>query len=187
MHRQRMLMTAACAALVVAGCARSPRQRPLETTPIATGEGTMEAERKRLEGRWTLVSLTVATESGQQAAVDAVGMLVFDGFGNLRIEYRMSEAGRRTLEGLGIAMPSPVLSIQGSVAIDPVAKQIVYAGADVQKRALGFDPDLAARRANPFTLERARYYRFDGENALTLTTRHENGSDAATAHWKKGS
>ena len=55
-------------------------------------------------------------------------MLTFDGFGNLEIEYRMSEAGRQTLESLGIRVPNPVLSTAGNVAIDPVKKQITYVG-----------------------------------------------------------
>jgi hypothetical protein len=147
----------------------------------------MEVERKKLQGRWTLVSLTVTPEKGQKAAVDATGIMTFDGFGNLQIEYRMSESGRKTLEGMGIKVPNPVLSTSGNVAIDPVGKQITYVGAENQKKALGFDPDLAARRANPFTLERVRYYAFQGDDALTLTTRHDNGTDAATAQWKRGS
>jgi hypothetical protein len=80
-----------------------------------------------------------------------------------------------------------VLSTAGNVAIDAVAKQITYVGSENQKKALGFDPDLAARRANPFTLERVRYYRFEDDNALTLMTRHDDGSEGATAVWKRSS
>ena len=82
----------------------------------------------------------------------------FDGFGNMNIEYRMSETGLKTLEGFGIKSPNPVISTTGSVAINPTAREIVYTGPDFEKRALGFDPDLAAQRANPFALERKRYY-----------------------------
>jgi hypothetical protein len=186
-HHARFLF-AACVAVTLAGCATpQPRQRPLNTTPIASGEGTMEAERKRLQGRWTLVSLTVTAQDGRKSPVDATGVLMFDGFGNLQIEYRMSAAGQQTLEGMGIKVPNPVLSTAGNVAIDPVAKQITYVGAENQKKALGFDPDLAARRANPFTLERVRHYSFEGDAGLTLITRHDNGTDAATAQWKRGS
>ena len=188
MTRHLAFVTAACATVVVAACATGqPRQRPLNTTPMASGAGTMEAERQKLQGRWTLASLTVTAENGKKAPVDATGVLTFDAFGNLQIEYRMSEAGQQTLESLGIKVPNPVLSTAGNVAIDPVGKQITYVGAENQKKALGFDPDLAARRANPFTLERVRYYRFDDENALTLMTRQADGSEAATAQWKRGS
>jgi hypothetical protein len=180
------VLGAVCITILLTACAKAqPRQRPLNTNPIASGTGTMEVERKKLQGRWTLASLTV-TENGRKAPVDATGVLTFDGFGNLQIEYRMSESGRKTLEGMGIKVPNPVLSTAGNVAIDPVGKQITYVGAENQKKALGFDPDLAARRANPFTLERVRYYRFDDENALTLMTRHDDGSEGATAQWKRG-
>ena len=188
MSRHSGLVCAVCVVVTLAGCAKAqPRQRPLKTNPIESGPGTMEEERKKLQGRWTLVSLTVTAEGGKKAPVDATGVMTFDGFGNLQIEYRMSESGRQTLEGLGIKVPNPVLSTSGNVAIDPVKKQITYVGAENQKKALGFDPDLAARRANPFTLERARFYRFDDENALTLMTRHDDGSEGATAQWKRAS
>src|SRR5262245_31023939 len=188
MKRRSRALVAACITMVIAGCAHGqPRQRPLNTTPMATGADTMEATRKRLQGRWTLTSLTVTAEDGRKSPVDATGVLTFDGFGNLQIEYRLSEEGRKTLEGLGIKTPSLVLSTSGNAAIDPVQRRITYSSADVQKRALGFDPDLAAQRANPFTLERVRNYTFVDDNNLTLTTRHDNGSDAAVAQWKRGS
>ncbi len=185
-HRHA-LVVAACLTFALAGCHKQPSTRPLKTSPVTTGEGTIEEARRKLQGRWTLLSLTVASEDGRQSAVDATGVLAFDGFGNLDIEYRLSEAGQKTLEGLGIKTPGPVLSTSGNVAIDPVQRQIRYAGVDVQKRALEFDPDLAARRANPFTLERMRYYSFADTGELTLTTRHDNGRDAAVAHWKRAS
>jgi hypothetical protein len=183
----RALLIGACAGLLLAGSAKAYGQRPIKTEPIASGAGTVEGERKRLEGRWTLVSLKVTPENGAAAAVDATGVMTFDDFGNLQIEYRMSDAGRRTLEGLGIRVPGPVLSTSGSVAIDPVTKQITYVGSENQKRALGFDPDLAARRANPFTLERVRHYEFEPGGDLTLATRHEGGSAAAEARWRRAS
>jgi hypothetical protein len=187
MIARRLAVAASLTLTLAAHPTGQPRTRLLATTLTSSDQEMMEAVRKRLQGRWALVSLTVTTEDGRHSAVDATGVLTFDGFGNLQIEYRMSEAGRQTLEGLGIKMPNPVLSTSGNVAIDTQQRRITYAGSDVQKRALGFDPDLAARRANPFTLERIRYYTFADDNNLTLTTRHDNGSDAAVAQWKRGS
>ena len=169
----------------VAACSASPRQRPIGVGDVNAGEGTVQAERAKLQGRWTLEALNVRNAAGRQSAVEAAGTMSFDGFGNLDVEYRFTEAGQKALEALGIKTPDLVVSTSGSVAIDPVKKLITYAGKDVQQRAMGFDPDLAARRANPFTLERVRYYTFGAEGGLTLTTRHEDGTDAATARWKK--
>jgi hypothetical protein len=186
--RHCVMAVAMCLPIALAACATgSPRQRPLDTSPIETGAGTIDAERKRLQGRWTLESLSVTSEDGRVTPIEATGALNFDGFGNLQIEYRMSESGRNALEGLGIKTPNLVLSTSGNVAIDPRQRQITYLAEGAQQRALGFDPDLAARRANPFTLERARFYTFVDDDTLTLATHHPNGSDAAMARWKRAS
>jgi hypothetical protein len=185
MTRHIQMCVVAGVMLAIAGCAASARQRPVGVGDVNGGEGSVQAERAKLQGRWSLDSLNVRNESGRQAKVDAVGTMAFDGFGNLEIEYRFTDDGQRTLEALGIKTPDKVVSTAGSAAIDPVKKLITYAGSDVQARALGFDPDLAARRANPFTLERVRYYAFGAAGVLTLTTRHADGTDAATAQWKK--
>ena len=67
--------------------------------------------------------------------------------------------------------------------IDTQSKRITYMPPDAASRA--FDPDLAAARANPFALERTRYYAMGADGVLTLTTRYDSGRDAATALWKK--
>ena len=89
------------------------------------------------------------------------------------------------LGALGIKTPNPVISTSGRVVIDPQKKLITYVGEDVKTQ--GFDPDLAARRANPFALERARFYEFGADGMLTLTSRYDNGKEAAVGRWKKSS
>jgi hypothetical protein len=168
------------------GCAASPRQRPIPTTPIAEGAMTADGVRKQLEGRWVLVSLNVSAEDGRRSEVEATGALTSDEFG-LSIEYRMSESGQKSLAALGIRSPNPVISTTGRVVIDPRQNQITYIGEDFEKRAQGFEPDLAARRANPFALERTRYYMFGDDGSLTLSTRYDSGKEAAVSHWKRSS
>jgi hypothetical protein len=177
------LILGSCACFVLGDCAASPRQRPLQTDPVSEGPGTIEAARKALEGRWTLVSLEVAAADGRRASVEASGLLTSDAFGNMSIEYRLSEAGQKALAELGVTSPNPVISTTGQVAIDTQQRRITYVAPDSQARP--FDPDLAARRANPFALERPRYYQLAADGVLTLTTRHDNGQDAATSRWKK--
>ena len=179
------LVILGCLALAAAACASRPRQTPLPTTPVNEGADTMSAVRKQLQGQWTLVSLNVTAEDGRQQAIDASGLLNSDAFGNLHIEYRMSDAGQKSLGALGIKTPNPVISTSGRVVIDPQKKLITYVGEDVKTQ--GFDPDLAARRANPFALERARFYEFGADGMLTLTSRYDNGKDAAVGRWKKSS
>jgi hypothetical protein len=165
------------------GCAASPRQRPLSLDPIASGANTVEAVRRQLEGRWTLISLEVASDDGRGASVEAVGQLELDSFGNLNVQYRLSDQGQKALEAMGVPSPNPIISTTGQAAIDPVKQQITYVAPDALSRA--FDPDLAARRNNPFALERVRHYALDEEGVLTLTTRHDNGRQAATSRWRR--
>ena len=63
------LLTLACAVLI-GGCAASERQRPIQTSRVATSGNTLEATRKQLEGRWTLVSLEYAAPDGRKTAVE---------------------------------------------------------------------------------------------------------------------
>lgn len=177
----------ASATLLLGGCASSPRQRPLPTKPIEEGSGTTTAARKQLEGRWALVSYTVTTADGRKADVDADGQLTFDGFGVLQMEYRLSDAGQKTLQGLGVGLNTPVISTGGNVVIDPQKHLITYTGKDYNQKLLSYDPELAKKRANPFALERTREYSFDADGTLTLRTRYENGKDAAVSRWKRGS
>lgn len=172
-------------AVAGAACAKAERQRPLPIARVDKGQDSMEAVRQALAGRWVLVSLHVTAADGRPAQVEATGALTSDAFGVLTIEYRMSEAGQKALETLGITAPNPVLSTSGRVVIDPRARRITYIDDATNQRAFGFDPAIAARRANPFTLERARYYAFGEDSTLRLATRHDNGRDAAVSVWKK--
>jgi hypothetical protein len=167
---------------VLAGCAAAPRQRPLPTKPIDQGADTISGERRALQGQWTLVSLDVATDDGRSRKVDAEGRLSFDEFANLSIEFRMSDAGIAALESIGVRSPNPVISTTGQASIDPAQHRITYVPPDAGSRA--FDPALAASRANPFALERVRYYTLD-DSVLTLMTRHDNGVNAATSRWRR--
>jgi hypothetical protein len=147
----------------------------------------LEEARKALQGNWTLVSLNTTAADGRSAAIDATGTLTFQAFGDMFIEFRMSLRGQETLAALGIKSPNPVLSTSGSVAIDAPQQRITYVGEDFQKRALGFDPDLAARRANPFALERIRYYQIAEDGTLSLSTRYDDGKVASVSRWKRSS
>jgi hypothetical protein len=171
--------------IMLAGCAGAPRTKPLPTKPVDEGVGTIEGVRKQLEGNWTLVSLTMHDAGGRSAPIDAEGKLVSDAFGNMEVEYRLSETGQKALGGLGIKSPNPVITTSGKVVIDTTSHRITYVGEDFSQRA--FDPDLAAKRANPFALERVRYYTLEPDGTLRLATRYDNGKDASVSRWKKGS
>jgi hypothetical protein len=177
----RLVMVAGVA-LGLAGCKSAPRARPIPTTKIDEGN-TTQAARKALEGKWTLIALSVSTADGKQATPEAAGELNVDEFGNVKLEYRLTEDGRRALERIGVRYPNPVISESGRAAIDPQKGTVTYIGEEAKANPL--DPDVAARRANPFSLERPRYYAIGADGVLTLTTHHDNGKDAAKSTWKK--
>ena len=76
---------------------------PLTNTPINTGTDSTTAARKALEGTWRLVSLEVANADGKKTTVQAEGELVLDAFANLKIIYRVAEAGLKALESVGVS------------------------------------------------------------------------------------
>lgn len=179
----RMAVLAVPAAVLLSGCAASERQRPIQTSRVPTSGNTLEAARKQFDGRWTLVSLEYAAPDGRRATVEGTaGTLTADSFGNLEIEYRLSDGGLKALETLGFKTPSAVISTAGRSVIDVDQKSIVY----VDDKAQPFDAKVAAARQNPFALERTRYYDFAADGQLTLKTRHDDGKDAAVSRWKKG-
>ena len=181
-HRSIVPFVLAC---LLAGCAASPRQRPVSAGDVGTGTGSLAEARKQLEGSWQLVSLRMAAADGRQTDVDATGSMSLDGFGNLHIEFRMSDAGQKALAGIGITSPNPVLTTTGRAAIDPQQQRVSYVGDDFVKSG-GMDAGVAARRANPMAVERVRYYKFEADGTLVLSTRYQDGKDASIARWKKG-
>jgi hypothetical protein len=156
---------------------------PVRGTPVAGGPDSIAAARKSLQGTWQLLSLDVAADDGRRTPVAAKGELRLDDFGNLAIEYRMSDEGVKALRTIGITPPNPVITTTGEVVIDANQRRITYVNAE--QRADPLDATLAAKRANPFALERVRYYNLGADGVLTLTTRHDSGRDAATSRWQR--
>jgi hypothetical protein len=184
-HHRFEVVLSLITVFAVAGCAAGPRARPLPTERVEEGPNSTTAVRKQFEGRWSLLSFKVTGPDGRQVDVDATGDLTFDGFGVLSIQYRMSDAGLKTLAGVGVKSPNPVISTTGRVVIDTQQNRITYLADDFEEKALGFDPKLAAARANPFALERIRHYTFGNDGTLTLSTRYDDGKDANVSHWKR--
>lgn len=178
---------ASCAVLILAfaaACASSPRQRPVSVGDVETGSGSLAEARKQLEGSWQLVSLRMANADGRQTDVDATGSLNLDGFGNLHIEFRMSAAGQKALSSIGITSPNPVLTTTGRAVIDPQQQRVSYVGDDFVKSG-GMDAGVAAKRNNPLAAERERYYKFDADGTLILSTRYPDGKEASIGRWKR--
>ena len=172
--------------VTMAGCAASPRQRPVSAGDVDTGPNSLTAARKQLEGHWVLVSLNISAEDGRKVEVDATGSLTSDSFGGLNIEFNMTEAGQKALASLGITSPNPRIATGGQAAINPRAQEITFVGNRFTTSG-GMDAETARRRQNPFALERIRYYSFDEQGILALATRYDNGKEAVVSRWKKSS
>ena len=186
-HHRLEVVLSLVTIFAVTGCAAAPRARPLPTERVEEGANSTAAARKQFEGRWSLISFKVSGPDGRQTNVDATGDLSFDGFGVLQIQYKMSDAGLKALASIGVKSPNPVISTTGRVVIDTQQHRITYLADDFEEKALGFDPKLAAARANPFALERIRYYAFGNDGTLTLSTKYDDGKDANVSQWKRSS
>jgi hypothetical protein len=181
-RRFRKLLVASTALVILSGCEAGPRTRPVPTNPV---EGTTAAARKELEGQWVLVSLRVTAADGRQSDIEATGSLDVDQYSVVQIEYRMSDAGLKALAAIGINYPNPVISTKGRAAIDVQHRQITYVDKELEQKARDYDRDVAARRANPFALERVRHYTIDPDGLLILSTRYDDGKDAMVSRWKR--
>lgn len=155
----KTLLPFALAALVVVvcvSCQAQPRQRPLDVGPVASGEGTVEFERRRLQGTWKLDRFEVVDSSGNNWVVRAQANLTYDEYGNLQVEGKLLEPlpGQTALE-------HPLLGYSGAIVIDPVRHQ--FRLADVQSvgkvdPALGTAIDTAHVRRYELTPKTLRIW-----------------------------
>ena len=125
---KKKLLSIALAALAAGtclSCEAQPRQRPLDIGPVTSGEGTVEFERRRLQGTWKLDRFEVVDSSGNNWVVKAQANLTYDEYGNLRVEGKLLEPlpGQTALE-------HPLLGYSGAIVIDPARHQ--FRLSDVQ-------------------------------------------------------
>ena len=108
------VILAALAVAICVSCQAQPRQRPLDIGPVTSGEGTVEFERRRLQGTWQLDRFEVVDSSGNNWVVKAQANLTYDEYGNLRVEGKLLEP----LPGQK-ALAHPLLGYNGAIVIDP--------------------------------------------------------------------
>jgi len=153
-------------ALLAAGCAAGPLNKPIKQGPVATGAGSLAEARKYLEGRWKLVSYQIrpAGRPPIELITGGSGTLSYDGFGNLDMQIRVTDAKiADDLRLAGIPLTGGVLSTTGRTAIDMQAKTLTY----VFEGQTNWVTDTS-----PLSPHRPRHWEVEG-NTLTLTT---NGS-----------
>lgn len=175
MKRIRYLsLAAACAAALTAGaCAAAPRGRPIRTTSIDTGAGTLESVRRQLEGQWDLVSLQTYPKPGAQPVdVKAKAVLTYDAYGNMTLKGRLDD------QNYNDPATAPFLDFSGRAVIDVPRSQLrmldVAANVEVAQEALPAETSF----------DRVRKYSFEGD-LLKLSTIDAQGNVTATGTWKK--
>jgi hypothetical protein len=167
----RLLFGAAIA--IAAACGPAPRQRPVEMGPVDTGAGSLTEARKFLEGRWTLESFEVYPPGKGPVALKGAGTLVYDDFGNLRMEIRADEASSDVLRAAGIDIRDGVISSDGRTVVDLQHKTLTYV-IQGQPQAGG----------GPLAANRPRHWQVEGD-LLTLTTKDDAGNPLSVGRWRK--
>ena len=169
-----LIAAAACAALVaVAACAAAPRGRPIPTTRIDSGAGTLESVRRQLEGQWDLVSLETYSKPGSKPVdVKAKALLTYDAYGNMTLKGRLDD------QNYNDPSTAPFLDFSGRVVIDVPRSQlrILDASANVEVAQEALPAEVSA--------DKVRKYTFEGD-LLKLSTIDAQGNVTATATWKK--
>ena len=154
-------------------CAAAPLERPLPTTPVASGPGNITDARKFLEGRWALESFEVRPPGKPPIMLKGSGVLNYDDFGNLGMEVRADQASSDLLRVAGIEMRDGVISSQGRTAIDMQNRTLTY--------ILEGQPPAAQ---GPLAASRPRHWEVT-QNELTLTTKDESGTPLSISKWKR--
>ena len=162
-----------CGLLVAGACAKAPRGRPIPTTRIDSGAGTLESVRRQLEGQWDLVSLQTVRKPGTAPVdVKAKAVLTYDAYGNMTLKGRMDDQNYRD------PAAAPFLDFSGRAVIDVPRSQLRL--LDVNANVEVAQENLPAETS----FDRVRKYAFEGD-LLKLSTIDGQGNVTATATWKK--
>lgn len=165
--------------LVVAGCAAAPRGKPIETSPIETGAGSVTAAREALKGRWDLVSFEVFPPGQGAITVPAQGTLVYDDYGNLDMRLKVSDPTvAERLQLAGVPLKDGEVATSGRTAIDLPKRTLTY----IMEGSSGLVATAAT--AAPLSANRPRHWEY-ANGVLTLTTKDNDGKPLSVGRWKK--
>jgi hypothetical protein len=175
----RRLLGLCLAGLLAAGmtgCSSAPRKRAVKMGPVDTGAGTLTAARQYLEGRWTLESFDVFPPGKEPIRAKGAGTLLYDEYGNLKMDIRTDPATGDALTKVGITVKNGEIASEGRTIVNLQDHSIKYVMEG--QTGHGFE------RSGPLGIDKPRYWQVDG-NLLTLTTRSDDGKDLSVAKWRK--
>ena len=164
----RLLIGAVIA--IVTACAPA-RQRPVELGPVDTGAGSRVEARKYLRA-YGRSSRSRSTRREGPVALKGTGTLVYDDYGNLKMDIRADEASADVLRAAGIDIADGVIRSEGRTVVDLQHKTLTY--------VIGKQPPAGA--AGP--LSRPRHWQVEGD-VLTLTTKDDAGNPLSVGRWRK--
>jgi hypothetical protein len=164
------------ALLVSAATACTPalRQPRPAGSPIDTGAGTVAAARKFLQGRWGLESFEIHPPGAAPIALKGSGTLLYDEFGNLKMDIRADRTSSELLQLVGVDIRDGVISTDGRAVIDMQNRTLTY--------IIKQQPPLVR---GPLSIDRPRHWEISGD-ILTLTTTDEAGRTLSVARWRRG-
>ena len=168
----RATVVIALTCLASAGCKSAPRERPIPLGPVDTGAGSVTAARKFLEGRWVLESFEVYPPGKSPITLKGSGDLLYDDFGNLKMEIRADQQSADLLRAAGIDIRDGVISTQGRTAID------------LQNHTLTYMVEGQVPNKGPLALNRPRHWEVQNDR-LTLTTKDESGKPLSVGRWRR--
>jgi hypothetical protein len=158
---------------VSVACAAEPWKKPVKGGAVDTGPGTLTAARQYLEGHWLLESFEIY-RAGKPVLLKGTGTLVYDAYGNLKMEVRADQSALPALQAAGITIKDGVVSTEGRTVVD------------MQHRTLSYVLENQPPGLGPLALNRLRYWEVAG-TLLTLTTKDDSGNPAAVSKWRKQS
>jgi hypothetical protein len=156
--------------LALAGCAPSPRTRPLQLGAPEQGPGSVADVRRQLQGTWELVQLDQVDASGKASPVKATGRLTFDDYGNLSIKGTVSGTGSAESD----AAAGRALGFDARVVVDPATSSLRV--ADLRGNQATVPAAIGA--------DKIRFYQFTGD-LLKITVKDAAGKPTAVTTWKK--
>jgi hypothetical protein len=153
-------------------CQAQPRQRPLDVGPVASGPGTIEYERRRLQGTWGLNRFEIVDAAGKPFAVKAEATLTYDEYGNLTVRGKLLEPlpGEKVIE-------QPTLEYAGPIVID-AQKHEFRLGAIKTTEALepGLEDNIGSSNLRRYELT---------DTTLRITYLNRSGSTTAIASFTR--
>jgi hypothetical protein len=163
-----LVLGLAAGAFSASGCVQPNSVRAGRMGAPNTGPGSTTAERKALEGSWTLVSLEMVDEQGARRPVKASGQLSYDAYSNMTVKGVIEDPEARA---------PIVLNFEGRIFIDPVKHE--FYPADLKT-----DRPVEPSEIKNISPDKVRRYELTADS-FVVTYLDAASKPTAVARWKR--